>query len=116
MLNRRLVTHFNISRLLALEEFNPIVYDPTIADSIEGYSDLFVNPQYAGYLDINHPENIEDTLKNAAGEREIRLIVVTDAEGILGIGDWGTNGVDISVGKLWFILLQQGSILLWCFL
>ena len=83
-----------------LKEFNPIVYDPTIADTIEGYSDLFVDPQYAGYLDINHPENIEATLKNAAGSREIRLIVVTDAEGILGIGDWGTNGVDISVGKL----------------
>ena len=83
-----------------LEEFNPIVYDPTIADTIEGYSDLFVDPQYAGYLDINHPENIEAALKNAAGDREIRLIVVTDAEGILGIGDWGTNGVDISVGKL----------------
>ncbi|MDT9540060.1 NAD-dependent malic enzyme [Streptococcus mutans] len=83
-----------------LEELNPIVYDPTIADTIEGYSDLFVDSQYAGYLDINHPENIETTLKNAAGDCDIRLIVVTDAEGILGIGDWGTNGVDISVGKL----------------
>ena len=83
-----------------LEEFNPIVYDPTIADTIEGYSNLFVEPQYAGYLDINHPENIEETLKNAADNRDIRLIVVTDAEGILGIGDWGVNGVDISVGKL----------------
>lgn len=83
-----------------LAEFNPIVYDPTIADTIENYSDLFIDPQYAAYLDINHPENIEATLKNAVGEREIRLIVVTDAEGILGIGDWGTNGVDISVGKL----------------
>ena len=83
-----------------LEEFNPIVYDPTIADTIEGYSDLFIEPQYAGYLDINHPENIEETLKNAADNLDIRLIVVTDAEGILGIGDWGVNGVDISVGKL----------------
>ena len=83
-----------------LEEFNPIVYDPTISETIENYSDLFVDPQYAGYLDINHPENIEETLKNAAGDRHIRLIVVTDAEEILGIGDWGTNGVDISVGKL----------------
>ena len=83
-----------------LAEFNPIVYDPTVSLTIEGYSDLFVDPQYAAYLDINHPENIEKTLKNAAGEREIRLIVVTDAEAILGIGDWGTNGVDISVGKL----------------
>lgn len=83
-----------------LEEFNPIVYDPTIADTIEGYSNLFVNPQYAGYLDINHPEHIEETLRNAAGGRDIRLIVATDAEEILGIGDWGANGVDISVGKL----------------
>lgn len=83
-----------------LEEFNPIVYDPTIADTIEGYSNLFVNPRYAGYLDINHPEHIEETLRNAAGGRDIRLIVVTDAEEILGIGDWGANGVDISVGKL----------------
>ena len=83
-----------------LEEFSPIVYDPTIADTIENYSELFVDPQYAAYLDINHPENIEATLINAAGDRDIRLIVVTDAEGILGIGDWGTNGVDISVGKL----------------
>ena len=83
-----------------LEEFNPIVYDPTIADTIEGYSNLFVNPQYAGYLDINHPEHIEETLRNAAGGRDIRLIVVTDAEEILGIGDRGANGVDISVGKL----------------
>ena len=80
-------------------EFNPIVYDPVIAETIENYSRLFVDPQYAAYLDINHPENIQETLKNAAGDRNIRLIVVTDAEGILGIGDWGTQGVDISVGK-----------------
>ncbi len=81
-------------------EFNPIVYDPVIAETIENYSRLFVDPQYAAYLDINHPENIQETLKNAAGDRNIHLIVVTDAEGILGIGDWGTQGVDISVGKL----------------
>lgn len=109
MLEKRLflMEIFNTNRTLFyylfsqhLEEFNPIVYDPTIAETIENYSDLFVDPQYAGYLDINHPENIEETLKNAAGDRNIRLIVVTDAEEILGIGDWGTNGVDISVGKL----------------
>ena len=109
MLEKRLflMEIFNTNRTLFyylfskhLEEFNPIVYDPTIAETIENYSDLFVDPQYAGYLDINHPENIEETLRNAAGDRNIRLIVVTDAEEILGIGDWGTNGVDISVGKL----------------
>ena len=109
MLEKRLflMEIFNTNRTLFyylfskhLEEFNPIVYDPTIAETIENYSDLFVDPQYAGYLDINHPENIEETLRNVAGDRNIRLIVVTDAEEILGIGDWGTNGVDISVGKL----------------
>ena len=109
MLEKRLflMEIFNTNRTLFyylfsqhLEEFNPIVYDPTIAETLENYSDLFVDPQYAGYLDINHPENIEETLRNAAGDRHIRLIVVTDAEEILGIGDWGTNGVDISVGKL----------------
>lgn len=89
-------------------EFNPIVYDPVIAETIEEYSELYVDPQYAAYLDINHPENIEETLKNAAGDRDIRLIVVTDAEGILGIGDWGVQGVDISVGKLMIYTAATG--------
>lgn len=81
-------------------EVMPVVYDPTIADTIENYSALFVNPQNAAFLDINHPENIEATLKNAADGRDIKLLVATDAEGILGIGDWGVQGVDIAVGKL----------------
>ena len=81
-------------------EFMPVVYDPVIAENIENYSELYVNPQNAVYLSIDSPETIEESLKNATKDREIRLIVVTDAEGILGIGDWGTNGVDISVGKL----------------
>lgn len=81
-------------------EFMPIVYDPTIADTIENYSELFVQPQNAVFLSIDDPASVESALKNGAGDRQIRLIVVTDAEGILGIGDWGTNGVDIAVGKL----------------
>ena len=81
-------------------EFMPVVYDPVIAENIENYSELYVNPQNAVYLSIDSPEMIEESLKNATKDREIRLIVATDAEGILGIGDWGTNGVDISVGKL----------------
>ena len=83
-----------------VEEMMPIVYDPVVAESIERYSELFVDTQYATYLSVKHPEDIEQALRNAAGDRKIRLIVVTDAEGILGIGDWGTQGVDISVGKL----------------
>lgn len=81
-------------------EFMPIVYDPTIADTIENYSELFVQPQDATFLSIDDPDLIESSLEDAADGRQIRLIVVTDAEGILGIGDWGTNGVDIAVGKL----------------
>lgn len=81
-------------------EFMPIVYDPTIADTIENYSELYVQSQNATFLSIDDPDMMEEALKNSAAGRDIRLIVVTDAEGILGIGDWGTNGIDISVGKL----------------
>lgn len=81
-------------------DFMPVVYDPTIADTIENYSRLFVDPQDAVFLSIDHPEEMTQALKNGADGRDIRLIVVTDAEGILGIGDWGTDGVDIAVGKL----------------
>ena len=102
-----LMTVFNTNRVLFFKvfsehvtEFMPIVYDPTIAETIENYSHLFVNPQYAAFLSINEPDQIEDSLKNAADGRDIKLIVVTDGEEILGIGDWGTQGVDISVGKL----------------
>ncbi len=81
-------------------EFMPIVYDPVIAESIENYSNIFIQPQQAAFLSVDDQDNVEESLKNAADGRDIRLIVVTDAEGILGIGDWGVNGVDIAVGKL----------------
>lgn len=81
-------------------EFMPIVYDPTIADTIENYSRYFVDPQDAVFLSIDDPAHMHEALVNGADGREIRLIVVSDAEGILGIGDWGVQGVDISVGKL----------------
>ncbi|WP_295746554.1 malolactic enzyme [uncultured Limosilactobacillus sp.] len=81
-------------------ELMPIVYDPVIADAIENYSDIFVQPQQAAFLSVDHIDQVEEGLKNAADGRDIRLIVVTDGEGILGIGDWGVNGADISVGKL----------------
>jgi len=109
MLEQRifLMTLFNENRVLFYKlfsqhvaEFMPVVYDPTIADTIENYSALYVNPQNAAFLSIDDPDSMKTTLTNAADGREIKLIVVTDGEGILGIGDWGTQGVDISVGKL----------------
>ncbi|MDT2573249.1 malolactic enzyme [Enterococcus raffinosus] len=102
-----LMNIFNTNRTLFyklmgqhLVEFMPIVYDPVVADSIEQYNEIFVEPQDAAFLSIDDPESIKDSLKNAADGRDIRLIVVTDAEGILGMGDWGVNGVDIAIGKL----------------
>lgn len=83
-----------------LEEFMPVVYDPTIAPDIEYYSERYVDSQYACFLSADRPEDVETSLQNAADGRDIDLIVVSDAEAILGIGDWGTNGVEISVGKL----------------
>lgn len=102
-----LMTIFNENRTLFfnlfskhIAEFMPIVYDPTIADTIEHYSQYYVQPQGAVFLSIDDPTNMKTALKTAADGRDIRLIVVSDAEGILGIGDWGVQGVDISVGKL----------------
>ena len=91
-----------------LVEFMPIVYDPVIADSIENYSHVFVQPQDAAFISIDAQDDIEDTLKNAAEGRDIKLIVVSDAEAILGIGDWGTQGVDISIGKLMVYTAASG--------
>ncbi|XIK52559.1 NAD-dependent malic enzyme [Enterococcus faecium] len=102
-----LMNLFNTNRTLFyklmgehLVEFMPVVYDPVVADSTEQYNEIFLKPQDAVFLSIDEPENIKASLKNAADGRDIRLIVVTDAEGILGMGDWGVNGVDIAIGKL----------------
>ncbi|HHB0718047.1 TPA: malolactic enzyme [Enterococcus faecium] len=102
-----LMNLFNTNRTLFyklmgehLVEFMPVVYDPVVADSIEQYNEIFLKPQDAAFLSIDEPENIKASLKNASDGRDIRLIVVTDAEGILGMGDWGVNGVDIAIGKL----------------
>ncbi|MGM0239528.1 malolactic enzyme [Enterococcus sp. AZ103] len=102
-----LMNVFNTNRTLFyklmgqhLVEFMPVVYDPVVADAIEQYNEIFLKPQDAAFLSIDDPENIQASLKNAAAGRDIRLIVVTDAEGILGMGDWGVNGVDIAIGKL----------------
>ena len=89
-------------RLLSdhITEMFPVVYDPTIALAIEQYSHEYRRPRGV-YLSIDHPEDIEESFRNfGAGSDDIDLIVATDAEEILGIGDWGVGGIDISVGKL----------------
>ena len=84
---------------LHLEELMPIVYTPTVGQASQHFSKdfrrargVFITPDYAG--------RIENVLRNAAPFSGVRLIVVTDNESILGIGDQGVGGMAISIGKL----------------
>jgi len=83
-----------------LAELLPVVYDPTVGDAIEQYSHEYRRPRGI-YLSIDRPDEIQaafGTLGLGAGD--VDLIVCSDAEEILGIGDWGVGGIAISVGKL----------------
>ncbi|AWB92055.1 NAD-dependent malic enzyme [Aeromicrobium chenweiae] len=89
-------------RVLAdhLSELLPIVYDPTIGDAIQQWSHDYQQSR-AVYLSIDSPDDVAGALKSLElGPEDVDLIVASDAEEILGIGDWGVNGTDIAVGKL----------------
>ena len=97
--NRNEVLYY---RLLTdhLVEMLPIVYDPTVGEAIKKWSRDYRRSR-AVYLDVNHPENVRASFETLGlGPDDVDLLVVSDAEEILGIGDWGVNGTDISVGKL----------------
>jgi malate dehydrogenase (oxaloacetate-decarboxylating) len=83
-----------------LAELLPVVYDPVVGDAIERYSHEYRRPRGI-YLSIDRPDDMEKafgTLGLSAGD--VDLIVCSDAEEILGIGDWGVGSIQISVGKL----------------
>jgi malate dehydrogenase (oxaloacetate-decarboxylating) len=83
-----------------ITEMLPIVYTPTIGTAIERYSLEFGRPRGV-YLSVDHPGQVETAFGNCGlGPQDVDLIVATDAEGILGIGDWGAGGIAIAVGKL----------------
>jgi malate dehydrogenase (oxaloacetate-decarboxylating) len=83
-----------------LEEMLPIVYTPTVGKAIERYSHEYRRPRGV-FLDVNHPEEVEKSLRNyGLAGHNVDLLVATDSEGILGIGDQGVGGIDISIGKL----------------
>jgi malate dehydrogenase (oxaloacetate-decarboxylating) len=83
-----------------LREMLPIVYTPTIGEAIERYSHQYRRPRGV-YLSVDAPELIESSLAATELEPdEVDLIVATDAEAILGIGDWGVGGIAIAEGKL----------------
>ena len=84
-----------------IAEFLPIIYTPTIGDAVINYSKNYDTPKDAVFLSIDHPEDIKKSIQAFLKDLdEIKLIVITDGEGVLGIGDWGVQGVDISIGKL----------------
>lgn len=88
-------------RLLSdhLREMLPVVYDPTVAEAIRSYSHEYRRPRGV-YLSIDDPGGIERAFENL-GMDEVDLIVASDAEEILGIGDWGVGGgAGIAAGKL----------------
>ena len=83
-----------------LAELLPIVYDPTVGEAIKKWSRDYRRSR-AVYLSIDRIEDVRPSFEALGlGPDDVDLLVVSDAEEILGIGDWGVNGTDISVGKL----------------
>jgi malate dehydrogenase (oxaloacetate-decarboxylating) len=83
-----------------LAEMLPVVYDPVIAQAVERYSHEFQRPRGV-YLSVDEPGAVEAAFANyGLGGDDVDLLVATDAGAILGIGDWGTNGMAIAQGKL----------------
>jgi malate dehydrogenase (oxaloacetate-decarboxylating) len=83
-----------------LREMIPIVNDLTVGMAMEQYHHECRRPRGV-YLSIDHAESIEEAFANlGAGPTDIDLILATDAEQILGIGDWGVGGIEVSIGKL----------------
>jgi malate dehydrogenase (oxaloacetate-decarboxylating) len=97
-------------RLLSdyLAEMLPIVYTPTVGKAIERYSHEYRRPRGV-FLSVDHPDLVEESFRNyGLGPDDVDLIVATDAEGILGIGDWGVGGIEIAIGKLAVYIAAAG--------
>lgn len=83
-----------------LSEMLPVVYTPTVGLAIERFSHEFRRPRGV-YLSVDHPEDVETAFLNTGlGPDDVDLLVATDSEGILGIGDQGIGGIEIAIGKL----------------
>jgi malate dehydrogenase (oxaloacetate-decarboxylating) len=91
-----------------ISEMLPIVYTPTIGLAIQRYSQVYRGP-HGVYLSIDDPDGIEEAFRNLRVDSDkIDLIVATDGERILGIGDWGIGGIDIAIGKLTVYIAAGG--------
>jgi malate dehydrogenase (oxaloacetate-decarboxylating) len=90
-----------------LKEMFPIIYTPTEGDAISNYSRLFRRPEGC-FLNVNESEKVEGIMSQWGGPEDIDLIVVSDGEQILGIGDQGVGGILISTAKLAIYTLCAG--------
>ncbi|QLG72684.1 hypothetical protein HG535_0D03920 [Zygotorulaspora mrakii] len=90
-----------------IRELVPIIYTPTEGDAIAAYSHRFRKPEGV-FLDITEPESVERRLSVYGSDKDVDYIVVSDSEGILGIGDQGIGGIRIAISKLALMTLCAG--------
>jgi malate dehydrogenase (oxaloacetate-decarboxylating) len=81
-----------------IDEMMPIIYTPTVGDACEQFSDIYRSSRGL-FIAYNERHHIDDILRNAT-KRKVKVIVVTDGERILGLGDQGIGGMGIPIGKL----------------
>jgi malate dehydrogenase (oxaloacetate-decarboxylating) len=81
-----------------LEEMMPIIYTPTVGDACEHFSDIYRSP-HGLFIAFDERQHMDDILHNST-KQEVKIIVVTDGERILGLGDQGMGGMGIPIGKL----------------
>jgi malic enzyme len=96
--NRNEVLFYKILSM-HLEELMPVVYTPTVGAASHFYSHVFRRARGV-FITPDHAGRIEQVLRDSAPFSDVELMVVTDNEAILGIGDQGVGGMAISIGKL----------------
>jgi len=81
-----------------IEEMMPIIYTPTVGDACEQFSDIYRSNRGL-FISYTERDQMDDIIRNAT-KRSVKVIVVTDGERILGLGDQGIGGMGIPIGKL----------------
>ena len=81
-----------------IETMLPIIYTPTIGDAVKNFSTQY-RRSHGLYLSYDQKDQLSDIIKNHMND-DIKMVIMTDGEGVLGIGDWGVGGMDIAIGKM----------------
>lgn len=98
LLQDRNETLFHAVLMRYLPEVIPIVYTPTVAEAVQRFSHIFRSSRGL-YITPENVDRADEVLRDLPGS-EVAIIVCTDNEGILGIGDQGIGGIGIPIGKL----------------